>query len=66
MLALGHDCGSEAGTKIVGQFVKLGVAIDFDSLFCCIANNEAVVAPLKMLFQLGSGASINAVVQVVG
>jgi hypothetical protein len=62
MLALGHDCGAESGAKVVRQFVKLGVAVDLNGLFCCIANDEAVVAPLKMLFQLGPGTSIDAIV----
>jgi hypothetical protein len=66
VLALGHDCRSEATPKIVGQFVKLRVAVNLDGLLCCIANNEAVMAPLKMLFQLAPCTSINRFVQVVG
>jgi hypothetical protein len=52
LLAFGHDGGAEASAEVVGQFVKLGIAINLNGLLRSIANYVAVVAPGKMIFQL--------------
>ena len=44
-VALGHNGGTKARSEIVREFVKLGVAIDFDGFLGGIANHKAVVAP---------------------
>jgi hypothetical protein len=53
LLALSHDGGTQPRAKIVGQFVKLGVAVNLDGLLGGIANHVAVVAPGEMVLQLG-------------
>ena len=50
LLALRHDRGAEAATEIVGKFVELGVAVDFNGFLGSVADNVAVVAPGKMIF----------------
>jgi hypothetical protein len=52
LLALGHDGGAEAAAEVVGQFVKLRVAVDFDGFLGGIANHIAVVAPGEVVLQL--------------
>jgi hypothetical protein len=50
LLAFGHDGGAETAAEIVGQFVELGVAIDFDGFLGGVANDIAIVAPGEMVF----------------
>jgi len=52
LLALGHNGGAEAGAEVVWQFVKLRVAINFDSFLGGVANHVAVVAPGEVVLQL--------------
>jgi hypothetical protein len=52
LLALSHDGGTQPRAKIVGKFVKLGVAVNLNSLLGGIANHVAVVAPGEMVLQL--------------
>jgi hypothetical protein len=66
VLALGHDSGVQPDSEIVGEFVNLGIAVDFDGLFGGVADDEAVVAPLEMFFEFGSCAGVQAFVQVIG
>src|SRR5690349_1427956 len=65
-LTLGDKGGAKAVAEIVGQFVKLGVAINLDGLFRGIANHVAVVAPGQMVFQFSLGTIVEDAVQVVG
>jgi hypothetical protein len=45
--------------------VNVVVAVDFDGLAGCIADYEAVVAPLEVLFQLRFELDVNSSVQVL-
>jgi hypothetical protein len=65
-LALGHNGGAETVTEVVGEFVKLGVAVDLDGLLGGVANHVAVVAPSQMVFQFGFGTVVEDAVQIVG
>src|SRR5579864_9099336 len=66
LLALRHDGRAKPGTKVVRKFVKLGVAINLDRLLGGIADYIAVVAPSKMIFELGLGPIIKRAVQIIG
>ena len=65
---LGFTLGDDSLMKLVAYGFRKGinvvVAVDFDGLAGGIADYEAVVAPLEMLFQLGSKLDVNAAVQV--
>ena len=65
-VALGYDGRTQSGAEIFGQFVELGIAINFDGLFGGIANHVAVVAPGQMIFQFGLGSIINQAVKIIG
>src|SRR5215469_6995574 len=65
-LALADNRGTEPAAKIIRQFVKVRFPIDLDSHFGCIADDVAVVAPLKMIFQLSFGLGVHRPVEVVG
>jgi hypothetical protein len=58
-LTTGSDCRSELGFEFFGEFVQLGVAIDFDGLLGGVANDVAVVAPSQVLFQFGLCGGVN-------
>jgi hypothetical protein len=49
-LAFAQDGGAEAATEIVRQLVNIFVAVDLDCHLGCVADDVAVVAPLKMIF----------------
>jgi hypothetical protein len=66
LLAFGHDGGAEAAAEIVGQFVKLGVAVDFDGLLGGVADDIAVVAPGKVVLKLDFSFFVEDAVQVIG
>jgi len=51
LLALGHDGRTEAGAKIVGQFVELRVAVNLNGFLGGVADHVAIVAPGKMVLQ---------------
>ncbi len=65
LLALCHDGGAEAGAQVFGEFVKLGVAVDLNSLLGCVANHVAVMAPGEMVLQFALGLLVEDTVQVV-
>lgn len=65
-LALGHDGRANAATQVIGQFVKVGVPINLDGHLGCVANDVAVMAPLKVVFQLRPCLGVHRVVQVIG
>ncbi len=65
LLTLGHDGGAEAGAQVFGEFVKLGVAVDLNSLLGCVANHVAVMAPGEMVLQFALGLLVEDTVQVV-
>jgi hypothetical protein len=60
------DRSAKTAAKIIGQFVEVRFPIDLDGHFRCIADDVAVVAPLKMVFQLSFGLGIHSPVEVVG
>jgi hypothetical protein len=64
LLAFDHDGGAEAGSEVFGEFVELGVAVDLDGLLGRVANHVAVVAPGKMVLQLGFGFLVEDAVQI--
>jgi hypothetical protein len=64
-LTFGYDCGSEAVPKVIREFVELRIPVYFDGLFGGIADDVAVVAPRKMIFQFGLGAVINDAVEII-
>src|SRR5215469_12355417 len=66
LLTLRHDRRTEPAAEVFRKFVKLGIAIDLDGLLGCVANNVAVVAPRKMIFQLGFGFFVEHAVQIGG
>jgi hypothetical protein len=64
--ALAHDGRLEASSKIVGQLVEFLVAVDLNGLFRRIADHIAVVAPSKMILELGFRLRIDHTIKVVG
>src|ERR1035437_3792576 len=66
VFAFGNDGGAQLRPEIIGQLVKMRVAIDLDGHFCGVADDVAVVAPVQVLFELRFGRSVDAVVQVIG
>ena len=65
LLTLGNDCLVESISDGVGEGIDVVVAVDFDCLSSGIAYHKAVMAPLKVLFQLGFELDINTAVQVL-
>jgi hypothetical protein len=63
---LGHDGGTKFRSEIVGQLIKLRVAIDLDGFASGIAHNVAVVAPRQMVIQFGLRLGVEYTVKVVG
>jgi hypothetical protein len=50
-LTLRHNGAAKAGTEVVGEFVELRIAVDFDGFFGCIADHVAVVAPSQVILE---------------
>jgi hypothetical protein len=65
-LAFSHDGGSELSSEVFGEFVKLGIAVDFDGFLRGIADNVAVMAPSQVLFEFGLCRGVDDAVQVIG
>ena len=65
-LALLHNGRSQFGSEIFRKGVELGVAVNLDGLFGCIAYHVAVMAPSEMLVEFGLGRSVNDAVQIIG
>jgi hypothetical protein len=66
VLALRHDRGTETSPEIVRKFVKFGVPINLNGPLGGVANDVAVMAPLKMIFKLGFCPGVHCLVEVVG
>jgi hypothetical protein len=66
VLALRHDRGAETGPEVIRKFVEFGVAINFNGPLGGVANDVAVMAPLKMIFKLGLCPGVHCLVEVVG
>ena len=65
-VTLGNNGGSQPASEVIGKFVELRVTVNFDGFLGGIANDVAVVAPGKMVFQFRLGAVVNNAVEVVG
>ena len=52
VLTFTDDCLVESVSDGLRKGINVVVAVDFDGLAGCVANYEAVMAPLKVLFQL--------------
>ena len=64
--ALGEDRRPQTAAEIVGKFVQVGVSINLDGHLRRIANDVAVVAPLKVVFQFRPGLGVHRVIKVIG
>jgi hypothetical protein len=52
--------------KFVRKFIERGVAVDLDGALGGVANDVAVMAPLQMFLELGPGAYVHRVVEIIG
>src|ERR1035441_8819758 len=41
--ALGYDCRAQPRSEVIGKFVQVGVAVDLDGHFGCIADHVTIV-----------------------
>ena len=64
-LAFVYDGGTKAAAEIIGQFVEVGVAVDFNGALSGVANDVAVVAPLQVFLEFSLGVSVHGVVEVI-
>jgi hypothetical protein len=64
-MTLGNDGGSQAGAKVFGKLVQLGIAINLDGFLSGIADHVTVVAPGQMIFQFSFCARVNRTIKVV-
>jgi hypothetical protein len=65
VLTLANDGLMEFVADGVRKGVYVVVAVDFDGLARCVADHEAVVAPLEVLFQLRFELDVNSPVQIL-
>jgi hypothetical protein len=66
VLALRHDGRAETGPEIIRQFVEFRVPINLNGPLGGVANDVAVMAPLKVIFKLGLCPCVHCLVEVVG
>ncbi len=64
-VTLGHDGGAKAVSEIVGEFVELRITVNLDRLLGGVADDIAVMAPRKMIFQFGLGTVIYDAVEII-
>ena len=64
-LTLGDDCLVESVSDGIWEGVNVVIAVDFDGFAGGIAYDEAVMAPLQVLFQLRFKLDVNTAVQVL-
>jgi hypothetical protein len=65
VLTFADDCLMESVADRIGKGINFVVAVDFDGLLGCVADHEAVVAPLEVLFQLRFKLDVDVAVQVL-
>jgi len=65
LLTFADDCLVEFVSDGFRKGINVVVAVDFDGLAGCVANYEAVMAPLQVLFQLRFELDVNIAVQVL-
>ena len=58
------DCLMESISDGFWEGINFVVSVDFDGLLRCVADNEAVVAPLEVFFQLRLKLDVDVAVQV--
>ena len=63
--AFGYDGLVEFVADGIGEGINVVVAVNLYCLTRCVANHEAVVAPLEMFFQLRFKLDVNIAVQVL-
>ena len=56
----------ELGFEVFGEFVKLGIAVDFNGLFGGIHDHVAFVAPMQMFVQLSLKVFGDSTIQIIG
>jgi len=61
-----HDRCPQARAQVVGQFVELGVAVNFDGFTSGVADHIAVMAPCQMIVEFGLGPVIQRTIEIVG
>ena len=64
VFTLGDDGLVEFVADRFGKGINVVIAVDFDGLAGCVADDEAVVAPLKMLLQLRLELDVDTAVEV--
>jgi hypothetical protein len=62
----GHDGVLEAGAKVIGEFVDLVVAVNFDGFLGGIHDHVALAAPMEVFVQFSFQALTKGPIQVVG
>lgn len=65
VLTFADDGLVESVSDGFGKGINVVVAVDFDGLTGCVANHEAVMAPLQVVFQLRFELDVNIAVQVL-
>lgn len=63
-LAFCHDGLMQAFADGLGQGINVVIVVDLNGLAGCVANDVAIVAPLKMIFQLRLELDVDLAVQV--
>lgn len=64
--AFGDYGSAQASTKIFGQLVKLRITVDLNGLLRGVTDHVAIVAPGKMVVQLGLCALVDDPIEIVG
>src|SRR5581483_9181990 len=64
-LAFLHYGRTQTGSKVVGQFVEDGIAVNLDGFLGGIADDVAVMAPVEVIFQFRSHSFVEGVIQVI-
>ena len=66
-LAFADDGGSSAWSRrSSGKFVEMGLPVNLDGHLGGVADDVAVMAPLKMVFQFSLGLGIHRPIEVIG
>ncbi len=60
-----HDGLMESISDGVGEGINFVVSVNFNCFTRCVADNEAVVAPLQVLFQLRFKLDVDIAVQIL-
>jgi hypothetical protein len=66
LFALGHDGAAKSCAEVIGEFIKLRVAVDLDRFLGGVADYVAVVAPREVIFEFGLGTGVEDAVEIIG